>query len=243
MGETPYKESFDQKPPGVFVAYAAILRWVGTSPAAIHWATQVYTLGTLAVIFFLGRRLFSPLVGLLAAMLAAFMTSDAKVLGNSANTEVFMILPLAGGLLTALVAVERESFAWSFVTGMLATAALLFKQVAVVVALFYLLLIIWTAKRRWRLGAGMCLGGVALLVPCVAYFCLAGAWHEFYDCTIRYNLSYVGEYPLYSYPARFWSHFRKISETSWPIYSDRHHCAQHWLRCLVRRLRKKLNLS
>src|SRR5580704_13898803 len=52
VGEIPYKTSFDQKPPGTFLIYALIERYIGTSPAAIHWATQIYTLGTLALVFF-----------------------------------------------------------------------------------------------------------------------------------------------------------------------------------------------
>src|SRR5260370_10944012 len=97
-GEVPYQGSFDQKPPGVFAVYATILRFAGTSPAAIQWAAQLYTLGTLALVFLLGRRLFSPLVGLLAALLTALLTTDAGMWCNAANTELFMLLPLTGGL-------------------------------------------------------------------------------------------------------------------------------------------------
>src|SRR5579864_6991364 len=56
LGEVPYRASFDQKPPAVFAAYAVILRWLGSSPSAIHWGVQIYCLGTLSLIFFLGRR-------------------------------------------------------------------------------------------------------------------------------------------------------------------------------------------
>ena len=58
VGEIPYKTSFDQKPPGAFLIYALIERGIGTSPAAIHWATQFYTLGTLALVFSSGKIVF-----------------------------------------------------------------------------------------------------------------------------------------------------------------------------------------
>src|SRR6478672_6728299 len=70
LGDVPYRDSFDQKPPGAFVAYAVIEKVFGTSPAAIHWGTQVYTLCTLALIFLVGRELFGPTEGLLAALFA-----------------------------------------------------------------------------------------------------------------------------------------------------------------------------
>src|SRR5258707_222123 len=55
-GEDPYRSAFDQKPPGVFAAYAVILTVFGTSPQAIHWGAQVYTLGTLGLIYLTGRE-------------------------------------------------------------------------------------------------------------------------------------------------------------------------------------------
>src|SRR5262245_42074922 len=125
LGDVPYRDSFDQKPPGAFVAYALIQKTVGTSPAAIHWGTQVYTLGTLALIFFIGRELFGPTEGLLAALFAAFMTADLCVLGQSANTEIFMILPLTASFLATLLARERRSALWGLLAGVCGSLALL----------------------------------------------------------------------------------------------------------------------
>src|SRR4029077_13252938 len=88
-GEVPYKDSFDQKPPGVFVAYVLIFKCFGTSPAAIHWGMQVYTLATITVLFVLARKLFSAAAGVAAAAFCAVLTSDQSLLGNAANTEVF----------------------------------------------------------------------------------------------------------------------------------------------------------
>ena len=108
QGALPYRDTFDQKPPGVHLMYVLIESLAGTTPAAIHWATQIYTLGTLAVLFVLGRYLSSPAAGLAAAAFAAFMTVDPSVLGNAANTEVFMLLPLTAAMLAACYAIERD---------------------------------------------------------------------------------------------------------------------------------------
>src|SRR5690349_9216061 len=70
LGEVPYKGSFDQKPPGAFLCYALFQLLLGTSPAALHWGAQLYTLGTLAVVFLLGRALFGAAAGFVAALLA-----------------------------------------------------------------------------------------------------------------------------------------------------------------------------
>jgi hypothetical protein len=219
LGDVPYQASFDQKPPGVFAAYAVILRCLGNSPSTIHWGVQIYSLGTLALIFLLGRRLFSPLSGLLAALLAALLMTDPGMLGNAANTELFMLLPLAGAFRAALPAVERNSFGWALLTGALAAAALLFKQVAIFDALFFLLWLLFGSERGGgRLAGGMLLGGLAILASCSAYFRYAGADREFYDCVIGYNLKYATALPLRDYPASFAEKLPRLVATGWPVY-------------------------
>jgi hypothetical protein len=218
LGEVPYRASFDQKPPAVFAAYAVILRWLGSSPAAIHWGAQIYSLGTLALIFLLGSRLFSPLSGLLAALFAAQLMTDPGMWANAANTELFMLLPLTGSFLAVLLAIERGSSGWALLAGVLAGAALLFKQVALFDALFFMLLLLRTPSCRGQRTAAMLLGCAMVLGCCFAYFCLAGAGREFYDCVIGYNLKYATALPLRDYPASLLQILPRLLLTAWPVY-------------------------
>jgi Dolichyl-phosphate-mannose-protein mannosyltransferase len=218
LGEVPYQHSFDQKPPGVFAAYALIFCWLGTSPSAIHWGVQIYSLGTLTLILLLGRRLFSPLSGTLTAMLAALLITDPGMWANAANTELFMLLPLAGGFLAALLAARHSSFGLAFLTGVLAGAAMLFKQVALLDAVFFMLLLCTAARSRGWLVAAMFLGGASVLTCCFAYFHQAGAGQEFYDCVIGYNLKYASTLPLRDYLANLWDKLPRLLVTGWPIY-------------------------
>ena len=217
QGDIPYKTSFDQKPPGTFLIYALIERYVGTSAAAIHWGTQVYTLGTLALVFFLGEKLFSGGVGLLAALLLALMVADPTVTGNSSNTEIFMIFPLTGALYTTLLAEESASIAWGFVTGLLLALSCLFKQVALMNGAFILLYLTLKSSKRMALTLSVVAGaGILFLVP-IAYFHSVGAWQEFYDCVIGFNLNYATSLPLASYPQEFWQTFFPQLKTFWPV--------------------------
>src|SRR5262245_46348928 len=217
LGEVPYRDSFDQKPPGVFVAYAVIQKVFGTSPAAIHWGTQVYTFGTLALIFFLGRELFGPTEGLLAALFAAYMTADLCVLGQAANTETFMILPLTAAFLATLLARDRGSSGWALLAGVCSSLALLCKQVALPnVALCGLLMVV-TGSARWRLTVAFALGGVVGLAPTIAYFAAAGALPDFWDCVVAHNLTYARRVPSYEYPIWFWLGSRNLLGQWWGI--------------------------
>lgn len=217
LGEVPYQESFDQKPPGVFAAYALIFRAMGQTAAAIHWGAQIYTLGTLGVLFLLGRRLFSPQAGIAAAAFAAVMVVDHSLLGNAANTETFMLLPMAGAFLAALIATERNSSPWSLAAGSLSVAAILFKQVAATNLLLCFLWIAWRPDRRVRLAAAFAAGCVLALLPVVAYFAASGALMEFFDATVGHNLRYSGRIGLSEYPAYFWLSFAQIARSLWAV--------------------------
>ncbi len=203
IGEIPYKTSFDQKPPVTFVIYALIERFIGTTPAAIHWATQIYTLGTLALVFFLGEKLFSGFAGVLAAFLLALMTADTTVTGNSSNTEIFMILPLTGALYTTLLAEERGSVILGLITGVLLGISCLFKQVALMNGAFIFFYLAVKSPRRIPLMLSVAAGAGIILSITAAYFLMAGAWKEFYDCVIGYCLAFEGATPSGFFPAGF----------------------------------------
>lgn len=216
LGEVPYKASFDQKPPGAFVAYALIQRLAAESPAAIHWGAQVYTLMTIGLAFLLGRKLFGGPAGFAAGAFCAFLTVDHSLLGNAANAEIFMIAPLTAAFLAALLTRERGSWRWALACGALSGLGLLFKQVALTNALFHLGLIAWS-RRRGLLVAAFLGGLAAALVPTAAYFLAVDAWREFYECVIGYNLRYSGDIPLSSYPANFWRSFAPTLRSLWPF--------------------------
>jgi 4-amino-4-deoxy-L-arabinose transferase-like glycosyltransferase len=215
--EVPYRRAFDQKPPGVFAAYAVILTVFGTSPAAIHWGTQVYTLGTLGLIYLAGRRLFGPPAGYAAALLAAFMTADGCVLGNAANTELFMILPLTAGFLAAVEASDSAAAGWAATAGVCGAAAILFKQVALPDVALYGLLVLGAARHRVRLLVVFALAATAVLAAVTWAFTAAGAGDEFLDCVLLHNLTYSNQVRWYDYPQAFFATFGSVVRQWWPM--------------------------
>ena len=217
QGEAPYRESFDQKPPGIYAAYAAIERALGESPAAIHWGTQLWCLLTVAMVFWLGRKLFGEEAGFAAGALAAFMTVDHGLLANAANTERFMIAPLAAAFLAALLAAERESWLWALACGACTGLALLFKQVALTNAIFYAILLALSKRRVPLLGAFLA-GAALLLVPVALYLKAAGVWPAFYDCVIGYNFAYGGATALPDYFKNFALAMGRTLPSLWPVY-------------------------
>ena len=220
-GEVPYKGAFNQKPPGVFVAYALIQTLFGTSAAALHWGAQIYTLGTLGLLFALGLKLFSLPGAAAGAAFAALMLADSSVFGNAANTELFMILPMVGGFALALLSVQRGSLLLAALAGAASALAILFKQVAITNAAFHVVLLfaLGQGARRWRLPLAFAAGGLVAALPVPLYFYAAGAWADFYDCVIGHNLAYSARLPLSFYIVTFQYRAARVLGTCGPVYA------------------------
>jgi hypothetical protein len=216
-GDVPYRDAFDQKPPGTFAVYAVFLQLFGASIESIHWGTQLYTLVTLFLIARIGFRVGGSLAGWVAALLASGLTADICVLGNAANTETFMILPLTAGLLATMRAIEGDSAVWAAIAGMFGSAALMCKQVALPNVLWYALLLGLAGKSRWRLMLGYSSGATLLLAPVFGYFASAHALREFWDCVVGHNLTYARRTPLADYPMNFLYTFGDVFRQWWPV--------------------------
>src|SRR5438128_2470887 len=56
-GELPYRDAFDQKPPGVFLAYLVPVRIFGTSVVAIHVTAYIWSALTALFVYLCARRM------------------------------------------------------------------------------------------------------------------------------------------------------------------------------------------
>jgi hypothetical protein len=218
LGELPYRDAFDQKPPAVFAFYALVLSVAGESPAALRWAAHALILCTLAGLVGLGHRLQNAAAGFAAAALAAFLTVAPAWLGNSVNTELLALAPLTLGAFAALRASRREAIAGAFWSGLLGGIAVLCKPVVVPMVGYTVLTA--AAGRGGRLARllAACVGVALPAAAVAAGFAAAGALRLFLDATVLHNLAYASQVPLAAYPRVFWRHFEPTLATHGPIY-------------------------
>jgi 4-amino-4-deoxy-L-arabinose transferase-like glycosyltransferase len=120
----------DIKFPGNYYTYAIVFRVFGRfAMHAVHAVALCFVLATLAVLAAIGRRLGSARAGWLAALLyGVFKCIAPKML--AANTEAFMMLPLAASVLLTLELADRVALRRLFYAGALVAVATLWKQVA-----------------------------------------------------------------------------------------------------------------
>jgi hypothetical protein len=199
-GEVPYRDAFDQKPPGVFLAYAGAFVLLGQSVEAIHLFMYAWTAVTALALFGCVRRLAGALAGAFAVLVFSIASADPRLTANAANTEIFMLLPMVASVYCMLRALDAESgVRWWVLCGALAAAACWFKQVAAANALYVAVLPAADGLLRRpraaraaivRATAGLALGAALVTVPGVLACALAGAWDPFVDAVILHNLRY-----------------------------------------------------
>ncbi len=201
-GDWPYRDAFDQKPPGIFLAYAAAFALVGQTVEVVHGLLGAWTAAALLLLFALVRRLEGSLAAACAALAFAVASIDARLGGTAANTESFLALPALGSLLFLLRALEGGGLRPWWACGALGAAACWFKPVAaanlVFVAVFAAAAIGSRQRGSFRLspelaraGLGLGLGAASVCVPLGLVLAAGGAWDEFLDAVVVHNWRYA----------------------------------------------------
>jgi hypothetical protein len=215
QGDVPYRDAWDQKPPGVHYTYA--LMWaIWPDERVVAAADLLVAIATALVLWRLGQRLGEgPWAGELAALLFLLLSNPALTrLGGvrvRGQCEVFIGLAAAAGLLllhraSETMAEHRARAGWlAGGAGLLFGAAFVYKYNAgiyLVVGLCAATL--WPRSdhyvitepplRAWlRLVAPLGAGFLVAVGTMLAVMAAGGALDDLYRATIAYNVFYSGE--------------------------------------------------
>ncbi|MBN2057493.1 MAG: glycosyltransferase family 39 protein [Candidatus Saganbacteria bacterium] len=196
-GELPYRDAFDHKPPVIYYLYASFIYFGGNTVAAIRAPALVWSLLTTLALFWLGRLLFGSTAGLVAAFFFAVFSGGVLVQGTSANTEVFMVLPLVLSLIFFLFGLKdgQDRAKVLIVAGLFGGLAMMIKQTAAVnlavMFLFFFSRQDGKIHYKWRPALALLAG--ALIVPAVFsfYFLVRGAWPDYLCQVLIVNRRYI----------------------------------------------------
>jgi hypothetical protein len=202
-GDVPYRDAFDQKPPGVFVAYLAAFALFGESVEGIHAFLGLWSACTALALYGLVQRLAGGLPAAMATLLFAIASTDPRIVATAANTELFMLLPLVLSTSLMLAALEKAGLLRWIGCGALVMAACWFKPVAATQALFVGSVVL---VERVRLGpagpspflaaAGLLAGALLVSLPVAGALAAHGAWEPFVDAVLLHNLAYSSALPI-----------------------------------------------
>ena len=215
-GGRPYIDAVDRKPPLLFWTYAAVFEVAGKyNWIALHTVALLWTLGTMAGLFVIGRRLFDRETGLIAALLYGVFQPWAVAKNLAFNGELLMNLPLVWAWAIGFGRRSSRMRPELLVAGALLCAGFLLKQPAAIAAVplgLYLLLPSHRASRGVTrtesitqaaiLTAGFfaTLGLVAIVLERQGILHEAFYWtftnhaipHVFWDAGVLHTLGFIG---------------------------------------------------
>jgi hypothetical protein len=217
-GIAPYKVAANMKLPGASAAYAIAMSIFGQTATGIHLGLLIVNLAAIALIFLIGRKLFSPAAGWVAAASYAALSVSPGVLGIWAHATHFVALPALAAILLLLHWSESRRGQLLFWSALLFGIAFLMKQPGIVFAIFGAVFLV---HKNWR-GAlrNLAIFGAAAALP-FALLCVglwrAGVFERFWFWTFTYARLYG---TMQSFPdgfAAFGPVFSHIAAENWAI--------------------------
>jgi hypothetical protein len=202
-GEMPYLDWFEQKPPGIFLAYRAALALPLDPVIAIRLVAALFSAATCVALFAVVSPLLGPLAATFSAALLGLLSADPMLQGPIANTEIFMLpgLVAATALFLRMQRGASVTLATSAGVGALLALATVFKPVAATNAPFFALalLVATPGPQRWRqllrFLVGAALGGAAIWLTVIGWLASNGALEAAIDTVVLYNFEYAGRTP------------------------------------------------
>ena len=215
-GGRPYVDAVERKPPLLFWTYAAVFAMAGKyNWMALHAVALAWTLGTMAGLYVIGKRLSNRETGLIAALLYSVFQPWAAANNLAFNGELLMNLPLVWAWAIAFGRGKSRMRPELIVAGALLCAGFLLKQPAAIAAVplgIYLLLPSYRASRgvtriesiihaaMLAAGSFAVLGLVAVVLHQQGILRDAFYWtftnhsipHVFWSAGILYTLAFVG---------------------------------------------------
>lgn len=197
-GAVPYRDIWEIKPPLIFYIYSLILWLFGEKNLqAVRVVAMLAVAATALITAGIARREWGWVAGLLAGLGVAAYTSLASITQvQSADTELFLLLPQMLGVSLFLRLRPAKAYRDLFFVGLLTCAAAMIKQPAAgVVLLIGCWVTISPPEGRRRLASAGAFAAGALVLPIffLIYFLLNGAIKDAFNLMVLNNFLYVGE--------------------------------------------------
>jgi hypothetical protein len=226
QGIPPYRLAYNMKMPGIYYAYALVMAVFGQSVVGIHLGLLIVNVGAIALMFFVGRRLFDSTVGLVAAASYGFLTINQYVYGPQAHATHFVVLAALGGILFLLKALESRRLSHIFWSGLLLGIGFIMKQPGMLFVAFAVLYLAWSCLRERPTCPAALLGRASLLAGSAAapFFLVcsilyaSGVFSRFWFWAVRYAGQYASEMPMNAGVLTFLDHTETMLVPSYLLW-------------------------
>jgi hypothetical protein len=225
QGIPPFQIAWDNKPPGLYVAYSAMMTLFGQTAAGIHLGLLAVNLATIVLVFLVARDLFDSLTGGIAAAAYSLLALSPSVLGMAAHATHFVNLFGVAGTWALWRALRSDKFRLLAASGLLFGTAFLMKQQGIILGGFgaFVVLTHYACRQpfSWRkLLTGAAVFTLGVLLPYAAtcfWLWRAGVFDRFWFCTVVCPSYYAQQNDFETGSWLFWRSFVGIAAANWPL--------------------------
>lgn len=183
-GARLYRDVADSRPPGMYIIYAGLIAISNLDMFTVKLGAAAVVLATQASLFFIAWKTWGARTATAAAMVFGVLSSLPLLEGNLANAEVFMVLPIAVGMLLAV----HQRYFWA---GVAFGCAFLVKQIAGLELSACLVGLFLFAPQPRRAIAGVLTGFVVPIGVAVLGLAAVGVLGDFLFIGFGYYFGYV----------------------------------------------------
>lgn len=202
-GGLPYRDAWDNKPPGIYYIDAVAFYLFGVnrwSVWLIEWAFIL--VATLALVWIVDTLYRKTWLSILSLLLFILLARHRALVGHGNLTESYALLPQMLCLAFGLQFLRQPSSKWGILLGFSASVAFLIKQSTIGVALSFIPAIlisnhpVWRSSRRWHWLGSMIAGGLAGLGATALYLWANGILDDAIDA------SFIGASDFHNWVSR-----------------------------------------
>ena len=197
-GDTPYQDSFLQKPPLIIYTY---LLGQTLAPFAV-WPPRVlaaiFIFLTSILVGLIAWKEWGKLTGVFSAFLFLPFVSFPPLAPFAANTEKFMLLPMIA-LVALFVFYKNSQKSWPYIlAGLFSTLAIFYKPICLPVIFFIIIFYLFKLYRSYEvpkisllIKPILLIGGTALVASIVLLIPFLKVWPSFFQEVFTFNVSYA----------------------------------------------------
>lgn len=190
-GKVMHRDIWDHKPAGTHVVYALGLALFGHTSVAVRLTDLLWCVASAGALYWVSRQAFGHAAGVWAALIYGLAYQVTFNWWDRAQTDGWMVLPLALAIYAALQAEERRSAGLYGVAGVCCGLAFWFKPNAawVALALGILALVRRSAGEGLRRALSLAGGFLGVAAVVVLAYGLLGGLRDLIDAVIGFNMS------------------------------------------------------
>lgn len=219
-GIPPYEMAYNMKLPGAYYLYALMMALFGQTPGGIHFGLLLFNLGSIILLFSIGRRIGNEALGMIAAASYGLLSLLPTHLGFAAHATQFNVAFILGGVLVLLYYEKKRSFLLLILSGILFGYSFLIKQHAIFLLFFGLISLVLLEIRDKPIRFAtliirILVYGLSMSLPYLLILLMTfmnGTLGQFWHWTVEYSREYVSINTVSNIMSSFKSAFTRITE-------------------------------